>query len=244
MEEPAGLMAFDPHARPGPSASLSVPVAPTPLGYRVAKRTLDIVASSLGLVLASPVLAAVAIAIQFESGGPILFRQERLGLGGRPFTVYKFRSMFSAADQKSHQAHVRDLIRGEGAEEEPAGAERSEAVWVPIPADPRVTRLGAFLRRSHLDELPQLINIVRGEMSLVGPRPPIPYEVEVYEERHLRRLSVMPGLTGLWQATAWGRVSFEEGVALDLAYIDRRSFWFDLGLIFRTLGQIVTGRQF
>ena len=232
-------MAFDPRVRPGPTASVSVPIAPTPLGYRVAKRTLDIVASSLGLVLVSPVLAAVAVAIIVESGGPILFRQQRLGLGGRPFTVYKFRSMFSAADQGSHEAHVRDLIRGDGVE-----AESAEAVWVPIAADPRVTRLGAFLRRSHLDELPQLINIVRGDMSLVGPRPPIPYEVEVYEERHLRRLSVMPGLTGLWQATAWGKVSFDEGVALDLAYIDRRSFWFDLGLILRTLGQIVTGRQF
>ncbi|HEY4768610.1 MAG TPA: sugar transferase [Candidatus Limnocylindria bacterium] len=232
-------MAFDPRVRPGPTASVSVPIAPTPLGYRVAKRTLDIVASSLGLVLVSPVLAAVAVAIIVESGGPILFRQQRLGVGGRPFTVYKFRSMFSAADQGSHEAHVRDLIRGDGVE-----AESAEAVWVPIAADPRVTRLGAFLRRSHLDELPQLINIVRGDMSLVGPRPPIPYEVEVYEERHLRRLSVMPGLTGLWQATAWGKVSFDEGVALDLAYIDRRSFWFDLGLILRTLGQIVTGRQF
>jgi len=239
MEESARLMAFDPRVRPGPTASVSVPIAPTPLGYRVAKRTLDIVASSLGLVLVSPVLAAVAVAIIVESGGPILFRQQRLGLGGRPFTVYKFRSMFSAADQGSHEAHVRDLIRGDGVE-----AESAEAVWVPIAADPRVTRLGAFLRRSHLDELPQLINIVRGDMSLVGPRPPIPYEVEVYEERHLRRLSVMPGLTGLWQATAWGKVSFDEGVALDLAYIDRRSFWFDLGLILRTLGQIVTGRQF
>ena len=239
MEESARLMAFDPRVRPGPTASVSVPIAPTPLGYRVAKRTLDIVASSLGLLVASPVLAAVAVAIIVESGGPILFRQQRLGVGGRPFTVYKFRSMFSASDQGSHEAHVRDLIRGDGVE-----AESAEAVWVPIAADPRVTRLGAFLRRSHLDELPQLINIVRGDMSLVGPRPPIPYEVEVYEERHLRRLSVMPGLTGLWQATAWGKVSFDEGVALDLAYIDRRSFWFDLGLIFRTLGQIVTGRQF
>ncbi len=237
-------MASESRVRGGPDASVSVPVAPTPLGYRAAKRALDVVAASLGLVLVSPVLVAVAVAIIIESGGPILFRQQRLGLGGRPFTVYKFRSMFSAADQQSHQAHVRDLIRRDGAEMEPTGPGRSEAVWVPIAADPRVTRLGAFLRRSHLDELPQLINIVRGEMSLVGPRPPIPYEVEVYEERHLRRLSVIPGLTGLWQATAWGKVSFDEGVALDLAYIDRRSFWFDLQLIFRTLGQIITGRQF
>ncbi len=232
-------MASESRVHGGPITSVSVPIAPTPLGYRVAKRTLDIVASSIGLLLVSPVLASVAVAIMVESGGPILFRQQRLGLGGRPFTVYKFRSMFLAADQGSHRLHVRDLIRGESTE-----AESAESVWVPIAADPRVTRLGAFLRRSHLDELPQLINIVRGDMSLVGPRPPIPYEVEVYEPWHLRRLSVVPGLTGLWQATAWGRASFDEGVALDLAYIDRRSFWFDLGLILRTLGQIVTGRQF
>jgi lipopolysaccharide/colanic/teichoic acid biosynthesis glycosyltransferase len=147
--------------------------------------------------------------------------------------------MHLSAEQARHRDHVRDLIRGEGVE-----AQSSAATWVPIPFDPRVTRLGAFLRRSHLDELPQLVNIVRGEMSLVGPRPPIPYEVEVYEPWHLRRLAVTPGLTGLWQATAWGRISFDEGVALDLAYIDRRSFWFDLQLIGRTIWQIASGRQF
>lgn len=213
--------------------SLVVPIARTPLGYRVAKRSLDLAVSLLGLVLVAPILALVAIAVKLESRGPVLFRQERLGLGGRPFTVYKFRSMFSSAEQDRHRDHARELIRGE-----------SSPTWVPIAADPRVTRLGAFLRRSHLDELPQLINIVRGEMSLVGPRPPIPYEVEVYEPWHLRRLSVIPGLTGLWQATAWGRISFDEGVALDLAYVDRRSFGFDLRLIGRTLWQIATGRQF
>jgi lipopolysaccharide/colanic/teichoic acid biosynthesis glycosyltransferase len=219
--------------------SLVVPIARTPLGYRVAKRSLDLAASLLGLILASPILALVAVAVKLESRGPVLFRQERLGLGGRPFTVYKFRSMFSSAEQARHRDHARDLIRGDDSATQPG-----EKVWVPIAADPRVTRLGAFLRRSHLDELPQLVNIVRGEMSLVGPRPPIPYEVEVYEPWHLRRLSVVPGMTGLWQATAWGRVSFDEGVALDLAYIDRRSFGFDLRLIGRTLWQIAVGRQF
>jgi lipopolysaccharide/colanic/teichoic acid biosynthesis glycosyltransferase len=219
--------------------SLVVPIAPTPLGYRAAKRSLDLVASLLGLLIASPILAVVAIGVKLESRGPILFRQERLGLGGRPFTLYKFRSMFSSAEQARHRDHARELIRSDLPD-----AEAGEKVWVPIKSDPRVTRLGAFLRRSHLDELPQLINIVRGEMSLVGPRPPIPYEVEVYEPWHLRRLSVIPGLTGLWQATAWGRISFDEGVALDLAYVDRRSFGFDLRLIGRTLWQIVTGRQF
>jgi len=221
------------------ASSLIVPVAPTPLGYRVAKRALDLTLSLIGLLLVSPILALVAVAVKLESRGPVLFRQERLGLGGRPFTLYKFRSMFTTAPQERHRDHARELIRGDA-----AAAEGSEKVWVPIAADPRVTRLGAFLRRSHLDELPQLINIVRGEMSLVGPRPPIPYEVEVYEPWHLRRLSVIPGLTGLWQATAWGRIPFDEGVALDLAYVDRRSFGFDLGLIGRTLWQIATGRQF
>jgi lipopolysaccharide/colanic/teichoic acid biosynthesis glycosyltransferase len=221
------------------SSTLTVPVSPTPAGYRLAKRALDLVGSSIGLVVTSPILALVAIAVKLESPGPILFRQERLGLGGRPFTLYKFRSMHLSAEQARHRDHVRDLIRGEGVE-----AQSSAATWVPIPFDPRVTRLGAFLRRSHLDELPQLVNIVRGEMSLVGPRPPIPYEVEVYEPWHLRRLAVTPGLTGLWQATAWGRISFDEGVALDLAYIDRRSFWFDLQLIGRTIWQIASGRQF
>lgn len=219
--------------------SLVVPIARTPFGYRLAKRSLDLAASLLGLVLVSPILALVAISVKLESRGPVLFRQERLGVGGRPFTLYKFRSMFSSAEQERHRDHARELIRGVGSPDRDG-----EKVWVPIAADPRVTRLGAFLRRSHLDELPQLINIVRGEMSLVGPRPPIPYEVEVYEPWHLRRLSVIPGLTGLWQATAWGRISFDEGVALDLEYVDRRSFGFDLRLIGRTLWQIATGRQF
>jgi len=221
------------------SSSLTVPEAATPRGYRLSKRSLDLFGSLLGLLLVSPILVVVAVAVKLESRGPVFFRQERLGLGGRPFTLYKFRSMFSSAEQDRHRDHVRDLIRGDASD-----ASAAEAVWTPILADPRVTRLGSFLRRSHLDELPQLINIVRGEMSLVGPRPPIPYEVEVYEAWHLPRLSVIPGLTGLWQATGWGRLSFDEGVALDLAYIQRRSFWFDVGLILRTLGQIATGRQF
>ena len=225
--------------RIGRVSPLTVPVAPAPLGYRVAKRTLDIAGSTIGLLLTSPILAVVAVAVKLESRGPVLFQQERLGLGGRPFTCYKFRSMHLSAEQERHRDHVRDLIRGERRK-----TPTSEAVWLPIPFDPRVTRLGAFLRSSHLDELPQLINIVRGDMSLVGPRPPIPYEVEVYEAWHLPRLSVIPGLTGLWQATGWGRLSFDEGVALDLAYIERRSFWFDLRLILRTLWQIASGRQF
>ena len=225
--------------RIGHAISLSVPEAPTPVGYRLAKRTLDLIAALLGLLLTSPILLIVALALKLESRGPILFRQQRLGLCGRQFTCYKFRTMHPGAEQEGHRDHVRTLISQERSTEQ-----AFQAAWLPITPDPRVTRLGAFLRRSHLDELPQLINIVRGEMSLVGPRPPIPYEVEVYEPWHRRRLAVIPGLTGLWQATGWGRVSFDEGVRLDIAYIDRRSFWLDVGLILRTIWQIVTGRQF
>lgn len=225
--------------RLGQTLSLDVPEAPTPVGYRLAKRTLDLGVALVGLLLISPILVAVGVALKAESRGPILFRQQRIGLGGRPFTCYKFRTMHLGAEQEGHRDHVRTLIR-RGRPLHPTAGE----AWLPIPSDPRVTRLGAFLRRSHLDELPQLLNIVRGEMSLVGPRPPIPYEVEVYEPWHLRRLAVIPGLTGLWQATGWGRLSFDDGVRLDIAYIDRRSFWLDMGLILRTLWQIATGRQF
>ena len=225
--------------RIGQTLSLDVPEAPTPVGYRFAKRTLDLSAALVGLLLISPILVVVAVALKVESRGPILFRQQRIGLGGRSFTCYKFRTMHLDAEQGGHRDHVRTLIRRERPPNPTSGA-----AWLPIPSDPRVTRLGAFLRRSHLDELPQLINIVRGEMSLVGPRPPIPYEVEVYQPWHLRRLAVIPGLTGLWQATGWGRLSFDEGVRLDIAYIDRRSFFLDVGLILRTLWQIATGRQF
>jgi lipopolysaccharide/colanic/teichoic acid biosynthesis glycosyltransferase len=214
-----------------------VPVAPTATGYRLAKRGLDIVGSCIGLVVVSPLLGGVALAIRLDSPGPILFRQIRLGVGGRPFTVLKFRTMQLSADERRHQEHIRELISsGEAAIE--------DTTWAPITADPRVTGIGAFLRRSHLDELPQFVNVLRGDMSLVGPRPPIPYEVELYEPWQLRRLSVLPGLTGLWQAYGWGRLPFVEGVKLDLEYVERRSLGLDLQIILRTLWQILVGRQF
>jgi lipopolysaccharide/colanic/teichoic acid biosynthesis glycosyltransferase len=218
-------------------ASPSVPVAATPMGYRIAKRTLDITGSGIAIVLSSPLLVAIAVAVRVNSPGPILFRQERVGLGGRPFTLFKFRSMDVTADEEEHRQYVSRLLR----RDDPG---KDGGTWVPIAADRRVTRVGSFLRRSHLDELPQLLNILRGDMSLVGPRPPIPYEVALYEPWHLRRLAVLPGLTGLWQATAWGRLSFDEGVRLDLDYVERRSFWLDLRILARTLWQTVIGRQF
>jgi lipopolysaccharide/colanic/teichoic acid biosynthesis glycosyltransferase len=220
------------------ASRVSVEPSPTPLGYRVAKRSLDIAASGIWLLVASPVMGLIAVAIKLDSRGPILFRQQRVGLGGRPFVLYKFRTMDERADEEEHQRYVSKLIRGE--KSDPG----ESATWVPIEGDPRVTRIGSFLRRSHLDELPQLMNILRGDMSLVGPRPPIPYEVELYEPWHLERLAVTPGLTGLWQANGWGRLSFDEGVHLDVEYVRRRSFGLDLRIIGRTAWQILTGRQF
>jgi lipopolysaccharide/colanic/teichoic acid biosynthesis glycosyltransferase len=224
-------------AAPSFSATVSVPIEPTPTGYRIAKRALDVTASAAALVVTSPIIIAIAAAVRLESHGPILFHQERIGLGGRRFTLFKFRSMDVAADEEEHRSYVSRLLRRDTDDPD-------AATWQPIVADSRVTRVGAFLRRSHLDELPQLINIVRGDMSLVGPRPPIPYEVELYEPWHLRRLAVLPGLTGLWQATGWGKLTFDEGVRLDIEYVERRSFGLDLWILLRTAWQILTGRQF
>jgi lipopolysaccharide/colanic/teichoic acid biosynthesis glycosyltransferase len=211
-------------------------VAATGTGYRLAKRGFDVIASLLGLVVTSPILLGVGIAVRLESPGPILFSQVRLGLGGRPFRLLKFRTMHLTADERRHQEHIAELLR--------VGDPAAGGTWTPIEADPRVTRIGGFLRRSHLDELPQLINVLRGEMSIVGPRPPIPYEVELYEPWHLRRLAVLPGLTGLWQVQGWGRLTFDEGVRLDVEYIDRRSLGLDVQIILRTAWQMLRGRQF
>jgi lipopolysaccharide/colanic/teichoic acid biosynthesis glycosyltransferase len=236
------------HAPPGPGPGPQehhiepipiepIPIEPTRRGYAIGKRALDLGAAGAGLVVTSPLLAAIAIAVKTSSPGPVLFRQERVGLGGRPFMAYKFRSMLVDADESKHREHVRELMRADG-------EATATDTWKPIEGDARVTRVGTVLRRAHLDELPQLFNILRGEMSLVGPRPPIPYEVEMYEPWHRRRLSVVPGLTGLWQATGWGSLSFDEGVRLDVEYIERRSLVLDLRIIGRTLVQWVRGRQF
>jgi lipopolysaccharide/colanic/teichoic acid biosynthesis glycosyltransferase len=219
-----------------PAGELLVPLAPTGTAYRLAKRILDVVGSLIGLVVVSPLMLGVGLAVKLDSPGPVLFRQVRLGLGGRPFTVLKFRTMHLSADERRHQEHIRELLH--------TGRTADDATWTPIAADPRVTGIGTFLRQSHLDELPQLVNVLRGEMSLVGPRPPIPYEVELYEPWHLPRLSVLPGLTGLWQSRGWGQLSFGEGVKLDIEYVKRRSFGLDVRIILRTLWQLLRGRQF
>ncbi len=195
------------------------------------KRSLDIVGAIAALLVLSPLMLVTAIAVAMGSPGPVIFRQVRLGKRGVPFVFYKFRSMYCDADDRIHREYVASLIAG--AQEANQGD--SERPFYKLKSDPRVTRIGRFIRATSLDELPQLFSVLKGDMSLVGPRPPLPYEVERYQSWHLRRiLEVRPGITGLWQVEGRSRTSFDEMVRLDLRYIRSRSLVFDLKLLFRT----------
>ncbi len=211
-----------------PDLRITVPVLELPRGYRIAKRILDIVVASVGLVLLAPLMLLIAIAIKLDSPGPVLFRQVRIGKGGKPFWFIKFRSMVKNAEQIK-----RDLI--------PKNEVRGGPVFK-MRNDPRVTRVGRFLRRYSLDELPQLIHVLHGEMSLVGPRPPLPSEVASYGEWEMRRLSVPPGLTCLWQISGRSNIGFREWVELDHIYIDTMSFWTDLKILLFTVPAVITGK--
>ena len=201
-------------------------------GYAL-KRTLDVVGALFALIVLSPVMLAVALAVGLGSRGPIIFRQTRVGKGGAPFTFYKFRSMVNGGNDAIHRDFVANLIQS-AAEPTPAGDD--EPVLYKIKADPRVTRVGRFIRRTSLDELPQLFNVLKGDMSLVGPRPPLPYELAQYQPWHLRRiLTLKPGITGLWQVEGRSRVSFNEMVRMDLRYIRECSLATDLSLLVRTV---------
>jgi exopolysaccharide biosynthesis polyprenyl glycosylphosphotransferase len=191
------------------------------------KRLIDVSIAAVGLVVLSPIFGIVALAIALSDGTPVLFRQIRVGLHGRPFEVVKFRTMTKDAEDRYAEVVARGAIQG------PA---------FKMDDDPRVIPLGRFLRRTSLDELPQLWNVFRGEMSLVGPRPAPPREVEGYDMWHRRRLSMKPGITGLWQVTARGSNDFDERAELDLAYIDRWSFWLDLKILVRTIPAAFAGR--
>ena len=195
------------------------------------KRAFDVAAVGLGGLVLLPLLAAVALAVRFTSPGPILFRQERVGRGGRPFTMLKFRSMVTGNDDRRHREYVAGLMRGD---------EGGDGVFKLVD-DPRITKVGAFLRRTSIDELPQLWNVLRGDMSLVGPRPCLPYEWEMYRDWQRRRLDAAPGLTGLWQVAGRSRVPFEDMVLLDLHYIANWSFRGDLALLARTIPVVVAG---
>lgn len=206
---------------------------------RLAKRSMDIAGSLLALGLSAPLLMAIAAAIKLTSPGPILFRQRRVGQGGRQFTFLKFRSMHAESDYSIHKEYVTQLITGSAAAQP---IESAKQTVYKLTNDPRVTPLGRFLRRSSLDELPQLFNVLRGEMSLVGPRPPVPYEFECYKPWHRRRLlAVKPGITGVWQVEGRSTVKFDGMVRLDLKYARSWSPWLDLKILCRTPRVVVLG---
>ena len=190
------------------------------------KRGFDIVASLAALAVLSPVLLVVAIAIKLDDGGPVLFRQQRVGLRGQPFTIHKFRTMCVDAEDR-----IADLITANG----------GQALLFKLADDPRITRLGHFLRRYSLDELPQFWSVLRGGMSIVGPRPQVPREVAEYSQVHLRRLLIKPGITGLWQVNGRSRLSLEESIRLDLRYVENWSIATDLVIIMKTVGVVLRG---
>jgi exopolysaccharide biosynthesis polyprenyl glycosylphosphotransferase len=195
-------------------------------GYRhSAKRFFDVVATGVGVALLSPVLLVIAIAIRRNSPGPVLFRQERIGLNGKTFKMLKFRSM--VMDAEDQLPGLLDVSEGNG-------------VMFKMKRDPRITSVGAFLRRYSLDELPQLINVLRGDMSLVGPRPPLAREVEMYNKWEHRRFLVKPGITGLWQVSGRSDLSWEDSVRLDLYYVENWSLTGDLIIVYRTVKTVVT----
>jgi exopolysaccharide biosynthesis polyprenyl glycosylphosphotransferase len=201
----------------------------------VVKRAVDVIVSALLLIIFSPLFIVIAAGIKLLSPGPVLFRQTRSGQWGSEFEFYKFRTMRADTDDRLHREYAGNFISGK--EADAAGT----AVFK-MTNDPRVTGIGRVLRRASLDELPQLFNILRGEMSLVGPRPPIPYELALYKEWHRRRLEAKPGLTGLWQVSGRSSVPFNEMVLMDLYYIDNWSLWFDFEILLRTIPVILFGR--
>ncbi len=207
--------------------------------FRIAKRMMDVAGSSLALVVFAPLFLAIAVAVKMSSKGPVFFRQQRVGQHGVPFVFLKFRSMYADNDPSVHQKYVRELIRGQSEGKPPKGT--GESVYKPI-ADARITPLGSFLRRTSLDELPQFFNVLKGEMSLVGPRPPIAYEVEAYDIWHRRRVvEAKPGITGLWQVSGRSRVKFDDMVRLDLNYATRWSLWLDITILMRTPYAVLLG---
>jgi lipopolysaccharide/colanic/teichoic acid biosynthesis glycosyltransferase len=196
-------------------------------------RLLDLLSAVALLIVFSPLLLVVALLVRFDSPGPAIFRQRRLGLQMEPFSVAKFRTMRTGAASQAHRAHVERVI----------AADREGAMpMTKLAEDSRITRIGAFLRRTSIDELPQLWNVLRGEMSLVGPRPPIQYEVDRYPPEAFRRFAARPGLTGLWQVRGRSLLTFPQMIALDTEYVERRSLRLNLEIILRTPATVVHGK--
>jgi lipopolysaccharide/colanic/teichoic acid biosynthesis glycosyltransferase len=222
--------------------------------YFFAKRVMDLIIVVLSMVFLLPLLAFIALLIKWDSPGPAIFRQERVTARRvvrngqvfweeRPFTIYKFRTMRADAKSTIHRQFIEAYIAGDN--ERMAAlqtAQQAEDAQFKLVQDPRITRVGSFLRKTSLDELPQLWNVLLGDMSLVGPRPPIPYEVELYLYHHHDRLRTVPGITGWWQVRGRSATSFEEMVRMDVDYITRQSLWLDIKIIFMTLTAVINGK--
>lgn len=198
------------------------------------RRALDILVAGTLLLALAPLLLVIALAIRLDSGGPAIFRQQRLGHRLNRFTIFKFRTMRHEADVAPHREYVQSLIR------QPSGSERGRLYKLSV--DDRVTAVGRFLRSWSLDELPQLLNVLRGQMALVGPRPVIPYEVDLYPDSYLGRFAVKPGLTGLWQVSGRNERTYGEMVRLDIEYAERASFLLDLSILARTVPILISRR--
>jgi exopolysaccharide biosynthesis polyprenyl glycosylphosphotransferase len=212
----------------------------TQRGALALKRAIDILGSAAALLVFAPFFAAIALIIKLTSKGPVLFRQERMGQYGKPFTVLKFRSMRTDCDSRIHQEYVSQFIAGK-VEGKPAEASGAAPVFK-IQKDPRITPIGQFMRKTSLDEVPQFWNVLRGDMSLVGPRPPIAYEFRAYNVWHRRRvLEIKPGITGLWQVEGRSRTRFDDMVRLDLRYARSWSIWLDLRILLQTPAAVILG---
>ncbi|MEZ4706067.1 MAG: sugar transferase [Caldilineaceae bacterium] len=215
-------------------------------GYTYAKRFLDVTVTLIALLFLLPLMILIGVLIKLDSPGSALFIQKRVGCKRKvengevkweivTFPMFKFRSMKQNADQSLHQAHIKAYAEGR------LNGNAADNAQFKLNADPRITRLGKFLRMTSLDELPQLLNILRGEMSLVGPRPVPEYEVAYYESHHFERLEALPGMTGLWQVHGRGRVTFAEMMQMDIEYVRIRNLWLDLKLLFATVPAAIKG---
>jgi Sugar transferases involved in lipopolysaccharide synthesis len=200
-----------------------------------AKRSIDLLLAATALVITSPFLIGAGIAVRVSTPGPALFRQTRVGLSGAPFVILKFRTMYLDGDDSEHRAIVERQLNG-------STQPTSESGVFKLTNDVRVTRLGRILRRTSIDELPQLLNVLRGDMSLVGPRPSLPWEVALFRPEHLARFSVKPGITGLWQVSGRSRMTFAQALDLDVQYVQRRSLRMDAAILLKTIPAVVSRR--
>jgi lipopolysaccharide/colanic/teichoic acid biosynthesis glycosyltransferase len=205
--------------------------------YPLIKRLFDLVVSLVTFILLSPLLILISVVIKLDSPGPSLFRQTRIGKGGKPFTCYKFRTMVDNADQTIYEQFIKEVMHNEPNSDKDSKDVpfRMKIGW----KDSRITRIGRFLRVTSIDELPQLFNVLKGEMSIVGPRPEVPLAVEGYTEYERRRLEVLPGITGLWQISGRSNLTVRQMFVLDVSYVDHRSLWLDLKIFLKTIPVVI-----